>query len=81
MDEKMFNYILKNQNKWKEQFDEQHEERQAIRRILHRKQISKQSKSKDWIKNELIKSLQLGELEELKETLADKGFRQLDLFE
>jgi len=81
MDEKMFNYILKNQNKWKEQFDEQHEERQAIRRILNRKQISKQSKSKDWIKNELIKSLQLGELEELKETLADKGFRQLDLFE
>lgn len=77
----MFNYILQNQTKWGEQYKAQHEERQSIRRILNRRQISKQAKSKDWIKNELIKSLQLGELEELEECLEGKGFRKLFLFE
>jgi hypothetical protein len=80
MDNELFNCILKNQSKWGEEYRQQEEEMMKIRRILNRKFISKQSKSKEWIKNELIKSLQIGELE-LIENLSSKGFHRLDFLQ
>jgi hypothetical protein len=79
MDNKMFQYILQNQNKWSEEYRRQEAERENIRRILNRKFISKQAKSGDWIKEELIKSLKVGELE-LIENLVGKGFDRLDFY-
>jgi hypothetical protein len=79
MDNKMFQYLLQNQNKWSEEYRRQEVERENIRRILNRKFISKQAKSGDWIKEELIKSLKVGELE-LIENLAGKGFDRLDFY-
>jgi hypothetical protein len=80
MNKELFNYILQNQRKWAEQYRRQEEEKANIRRILNRKFISKQAKSEDWIKEELIKSLKIGELE-LIENLVGKGFDRLDFLE
>jgi hypothetical protein len=80
MTEEEFNYILKNQSNWAEEYRKMQEDRQAVRRILNRRHLSKQAKSKEWIINQLLHSLQIGELE-LIENLANKGFRHLDLFE
>ena len=80
MDKDLFNYILQNQQKWATEYRRQEEERQAIRRLLNRKWKAKSFRSKDWIKNELIKSLKVEELE-LIDCLADRGFHHLDLFE
>jgi hypothetical protein len=77
MDENTFQYLLRNQDKWAFEYRKQEKTKATIRRILNRKFSSKQGKSIDWIKNELIKSLEIGELE-LKESLEDKGFDRLD---
>jgi hypothetical protein len=80
MNNELFNYISKNQSKWAEQYRKQEAEKASIRRILNRKFISKQAKSGDWIKEELIKSLKIGELE-LIENLSSKGFGRLDFLQ
>ena len=80
MNNELFLYILKNQRKWELEYRQQKVDIKEIRKILNRKWESKCIKSKDWIKNELIKSLQIGELE-LIDCLAERGFHHLDLFE
>jgi hypothetical protein len=80
MNNELFNYISKNQSKWAAQYRQQETEKANIRKILNRKWVSKSFRSNDWIKEELIKSLKIGELE-LIEKLSSKGFGRLDFLQ
>jgi hypothetical protein len=63
MELNLFNIILRNQQMWKDQYHIQEEQKKNVRKIIARKYKSKQSKSLEWIINELSNSLQLAELE------------------
>jgi hypothetical protein len=63
MEFELFNIILRNQKNWANEYNLQEEQKKNVRKIIARKYKSKQSKSVEWIRNELLNSLQLGELE------------------
>jgi hypothetical protein len=79
MTEEFFRLLVENQSKWAEQYKKQEEERKKIQTILNRKWISKSFRDRDWIKKELIKSLQTNE-QELRTTLLNKGFHPQNIF-
>jgi hypothetical protein len=66
MEFELFNIILRNQKNWANEYNLQEEQKKNVRKIIARKYKSKSSKSLEWIKNELQRSLQIGELEILK---------------
>ena len=76
MDKERMEYIIKNQRVWEQMYLKEQAEMRAIKLILARRWRSRQQQSIEWIKKELQRALDVGELE-LIPALSKRGFINL----